>query len=139
MRLEYIEADGVKSSDTGWRMTEREANPPEEREIVVEDLPFRKNPLYFPNLGRWYSRRELSYEFDQPFQHAAEAVRGADAFMAWLGSIDLTDMKDSLGDCTFTNVRCTSLSADYSDNVATVKVKFVADPYKLGSDGSESL
>lgn len=139
MRLESIEAGGVKSSDIGWRMKSREANPPEEREIVVEDLPFRKNPLYFPNLGRWYSRRELSYEFDQSFQHAAAAVRAADDFMAWLGSIDLTDLKDSLGDCTFTNVRCTSLSASCSDNLATVKVEFVADPYKLNPDGSETL
>lgn len=122
---------GDKTSDLGWRISSRESPLPDEREIVVEDIPFRKNPLYFPDLGRWYSRREVTYKFVQVFQNAALAQRGADSFASFLAGIEWSWMHDSIGDCRYTNVKLKSCNVTVSDTMATVEAVLYADPYRV--------
>ena len=138
MDLAYVKAGDRDTASMGWAISDRSAPTPDEREIVVEDLPFRKNPLYFPNLGTWYSRREVEYTFARRFQNAAKAIQGSDDFCAWLRSLALVTLEDSLGACKFTNAKCTAAEAKTSGSLATVTATFAADPYRI-VNGKEVL
>lgn len=138
MKLAYIKADKKDTASMGWAISSRTADTPDEREIVVEDLPFRKNPLYFPNLGTWYSRREMEYVFVKRFQNASKATQGAHELCAWLRSIVLAELEDSLGACKFTDAKCTGATFEVSDTLATVTATFTADPYRI-VNGKEVL
>ena len=138
MNLAYIKADENDSASMGWAMSKRTADPPAEREIVVENLPFRKNPLYFPSLGTWYERREMEYTFVKSFPNNGKAQRGAAEFQAWLMSLRLVTLEDSIGGCEYTDAKCVSCQAEFDDNRATVTASFVANPHRL-VDGVETV
>lgn len=130
MKLAYIKVGDKDTASMGWAISKRTADPPAEREVVVENLPFRNNPLYFPDLGYYYERREMEYEFTRVFPNNAKAQRGAEELQAWLMSLRLVILEDSIGSCKYLDAKCTSCPKEVDDNRATVTATFVANPYR---------
>ena len=136
MNIPYITYSGAAgtSASRGWAIKEggRSESSPKERETVIDDIPYRKDPIDLSkyNGKSYFGRRTVTYTFVQSFGSVRDAYEAASSFGSWLMECRGATLTDTLGNCAFSGAKCSSTSYSLSGFLVTFTAEFTANPYK---------
>lgn len=135
-----IRVEGYHSlEDYGWKLSNREDNPPQLRRTVVT-VPYSNGSLDYTGVygEPFYEEREIAYTFAKEFAGVEEMQEGVREFCEWLLGIANADIHDDMFTGFHYHGSCTKAEPDHAKSgaLAHVKATFELYPFMQADDES---